>query len=206
MTRSRRLFKKVAIGVVIAFGIYLSLCIFGAIIAMQLPRLPVDTSPASVSLSYEDVSFTSRVDNVRLKGWYIPGGENLTIIVVHGGFQNRVDKTVNTLNLARDMAGAGYNLLLFDLRGRGESSGRGLSLMNIDSDIGGAVEYLKSRGCAASEIAILGFCSGAASACIFASQEHIGALVLDGCFADVRGMVTRQAAQRKIPRFLGLLL
>ncbi|GAI08132.1 unnamed protein product, partial [marine sediment metagenome] len=61
-------------------------------------------------------------------------------------------------------------------------------------------------------IYIIGFCSGAASACIFASQNSVGALVLDGCFADVRDMVADQAVLMGIPRFLvnfltpGLLL
>lgn len=109
---------------------------------------------------------------------------------------------MDTLGLARDLVGRGYNVLLFDLRGRGESEGKGISMQNIDSDIGGAIDYLKSRGFAAEKIGIIGFCSGAASAAIFASGEEIGALVLDGCFASVRGMVTRQAATKYIPKFL----
>jgi pimeloyl-ACP methyl ester carboxylesterase len=98
--------------------------------------------------------------------------------------------------------GKGYNVLLFDLRGRGESEGKGRSLSNIDRDIGGAIDYVKSLGYPADRIAIVGFCSGAASAVIFASQENVGALVLDGCFASVQIMVDRQAAERKIPQFL----
>ncbi len=93
-------------------------------------------------------------------------------------------------------------LLLFDLRGRGESTGRGRSLCYIERDLGGAIDYVKTRGYEAGRIALLGFCSGAASACILGSEEELGALVLDGCFGSVRSMVFQQAAERHIPRFL----
>lgn len=194
--------KAAAIGIAITFAVYTVLSISGAIAIMEIPRLPLNDSPASVGLTYEDVAFTSHDDSVVLRGWYIPGEENFIIIIVHGGYQNRVDDNVDTLGLARDLVEKGYALLLFDLRGRGESEGKGRALSNIENDIGGAVDYLKGRGYSAKSIGIIGFCSGAASSCIFASQECIGALVLDGCFADVHDMVTRQAVSRGIPEFL----
>lgn len=193
--------KVAAIAIAVIFAVYISLSIFGAIKTMEIPRLPLNDSPSSVGLTYEDVSFTTH-DSVVLRGWYIPSEGNFIIIIVHGGYQNRVDDNVDTLGLAGDLAEKGYALLLFDLRGRGESEGRGLSLSNIERDIGGAVDYLKSKGYPAESIGIMGFCSGAASSCIFASQESIGALVLNGCFANVHSMVTKQAALRGIPKFL----
>ena len=87
------------------------------------------------------------------------------------------------------------------MRGRGESQGKGLSMLTNENDIGGAVDFLKTRGEAA-HIGIIGFCSGAATTAIFASRENIGAVVLDGCFATTDSMVTRQAATRGIPAFL----
>jgi dienelactone hydrolase len=106
---------------------------------------------------------------------------------------------VDTLDLARDLNHKGFDILLFDLRGRGDSQGKVRSLLNIDRDLGGAFDYVKSRGFASSSIGIMGFCSGAASACIFASREDVGALVLDGCFASVTSMVYTQAAEKHIP-------
>jgi len=194
--------KVAGIVIAISFVIYVGLSIYGAIAVMEIPRIPLHSSPASVDLSYEDVSFTSRVDKVLLKGWYIPGEGNFVVIIVHGGWQNRVDLDVNTLGLAQDLVENGYNLLLFDLRGRGESEGKGLSLMYFERDIGGAVDYLRSKGYSVENIGIIGFCSGAASSLILASQESIGALVLDACFANVRNMIIRQAALKGIPDFL----
>jgi pimeloyl-ACP methyl ester carboxylesterase len=196
-------FVKIALRIIsIAAILYIGLSILGAILIMEIPRIPVNDSPASVGLTYSDVSFPTRGDHITLKGWYLPGQGDSAILVVHGGFQNRIDYDVDTLGLARELVKKGYNVLLFDLRGRGESEGKGLSLLNIERDIGGAVDYLNSRGYPTESIGIIGFCSGAASSVIFASEETIGALVVDGCFASVRGMVTGQATSKRIPKFL----
>lgn len=194
--------KPVLIVIAVILVTYMSLSTYGARAIMEIPRFPLKDSPDSVGLKYEDVIFTSRIDSMLLKGWYISGTNNVTVVIVHGGFQNRVDSNVNTLGLARDLNSKGFSLLLFDLRGRGESEGRGLSLLNTEKDIGGAIDYLEHKGYSPQNIIIIGFCSGAASAVIFASQENIGALVSDGCFAKKESMFEAQAALRGIPDLL----
>ena len=179
--------------------IYPGVCILGASAAMQIPRLPVTTSPSSVGLPYRNVSFPSR-DNIMLSGWFIPSNSPFALVLIHGGFQNRVDPTIPTLDLSHDLFQKGYNVLLFDMRGRGQSEGIGYSLSNADKDIGGALDYLKTLGYRSGQIGIIGFCSGAADTCVFASREHVGAVVLDGCFTGVKDMVNNQAAYRGIPR------
>jgi uncharacterized protein len=195
--------KSISIGLAVILVLYLGLSIYGARKAMEIPRLALGKdTPASVGLMYEDVVFTSLDDRVSLKGWYLPGRFDSVIIIVHGGFQNRLDENVNTLELARDLVQNGWSVLLFDLRGRGESEGKALSLSNIEKDIGGSVDYLKTRGYSDKHVFVIGFCSGAASACIFASRNNLGGLVLDGCFATVTGMVVNQAKKLGIPEFL----
>jgi len=191
--------KITAIVFVSILTIYIGFSILGAAASMQIPRLLVEGSPALAGLSYQDVSFFSRIDRVNLKGWFIPGEGNSALIIVHGGFQPRVDPTIDTLSLTHDLVAKGYNILLFDLRGRGESAGKGLSLSNMDKDIGGAVDFLTDIGYPAHKIGIVGYCSGAAGVCIFASQEVVGAVVLDGCFTSVWDMVSNQASTRGIP-------
>lgn len=201
-----------AIGLGVLMVVYFGLSVYGARRAMEIPRLPLSASSDSVGLDYEDVAFKSRDGSVVLRGWYLPGAGSSVILVVHGGFQNRVDEVVDTLGLTCDLVARGYSVLLFDLRGRGESEGKGLALSNIELDVGGAVDYLKNRRFCPGDICILGFCSGAASSCIFASQNRIGALILDGCFIDVPTEVTRQGVAVGVPEFLvkifvpGLLL
>lgn len=202
---STRNYKPVKIAGIVIAGIvilYIALSIYGAKMLMEIPRLPLVHSLDSTGLDYENISFTSRSDNTKLYGWYVHGTGNSVIIIVHGGFQNRVDENVDTLALTSDLINKGYNVLLFDLRGRGESEGKGLALSNIELDIGGAVDYIRGRGFSSNSIYIIGYCSGAASASIFVSQNPVGALVLDGCFIDIPTMVTRQATDLGIPEVL----
>lgn len=138
-----------------------------------------------------------------LKGWYLAGNKKFTIIMVTGMHQNRVDSSIGTLSIARDLVEKGYNVLLFDLRGRGESEGKGVLLTNADRDIGGAFDYIRKRGCPSDSIGIVGFSAGAASAIIFASQENIAAVVSESCFADVADTFIRKLATiLSAPRWL----
>jgi uncharacterized protein len=199
----KRLHVRIAAIILASFlMVYSGLSVFGALAAMEIPRQPVRGSPALVGLVYQDVAFQSRTDDLLLKGWYIPGKKAKVIIIINGGFQNRIDDNVDTLDLANDLHQKGFDILLFDLRGRGESQGHGVNLSNIDADIGGAFDYVESRGYFPESIGILGFCSGAASACIFASHQNVGALVLDGCFSSVQNMIYTQAQERHIPSAL----
>jgi uncharacterized protein len=180
-------------------ALYAVMSILSAFFAFRIPRLPMEYSLDTVGLDYQDVSFPSRVDGIKLSGWLTKGNGERAIVVVHGGFQTRVDDNVNTSGLARDLTARGYDILLFDQRGRGESQGKGRALTYFERDIGGAVDYLESSGYEKKNIVLLGFCSGAFSTLLFSSQEEVGAVVVDGCFATVEGMVIRQAAERSIP-------
>jgi pimeloyl-ACP methyl ester carboxylesterase len=195
--------KKAGIALATVVVLYFILSVAGSIFIMRVPRLSVNTTPASVGLAYDNVSFPSRGDGVLLKGWYLPGQGHSIIIVVHGGYQNRLDDNVDTLGLARDLIQRGYDILLFDLRGRGESAGTAHALMNFQQDIGGAVDFAGSKGYLRDNIGIIGFCSGAISTCIYAGEnDDVGAIVLDGCSTTVRNMVYAQAKDRGIPKFL----
>ena len=140
----RKLFK-IALSVIACLAVvYLGISAYGAREAMTIPRLPLLYNGSSLGVPFEDVTFKSRTDNVTLKGWFLPGEGSQVIIVVHGGFQNRIDDVVDTGHLAPALVARGYNVLLFDFRGRGESEGVGRSLSDIDQDIGGVVDYVKS--------------------------------------------------------------
>jgi pimeloyl-ACP methyl ester carboxylesterase len=154
--RKSRIIRSVAIGLGAFLVIYVGLSIYGAREAMEIPRLPLAYSGEALGLPHTNVSFFSRGDNVLLKGWFVPGQAGDVIIIIHGGFQNRVDDNVDTLNLTRALVDSGHSVLLYDLRGRGESEGKGQALSYIDEDIGGAVDYLKSRGYGTEDILYTG--------------------------------------------------
>jgi uncharacterized protein len=202
----KKLLKILSIVIGALLVIYLGVCAYGAKTGMEIPRRPLVYDPASLGVPYEDVAFKSRGDNITLKGWFIPGENKDVLLVVHGGFQNRIDANVDTGGLAHALAVQGHNILLYDLRGRGESEGKGRTLANIDEDIGGAVDYLVNRGFAAGDICILGFSTGAVSACIYAGRNSVGALILDGCFIDCPTMLSRQAKALGLPAFVAYFL
>jgi pimeloyl-ACP methyl ester carboxylesterase len=205
LKRWHKLYKIISIVLGVVLVLYLGISWYGAKTAMEIPRLPVVYDPAALGTSYENVAFPSRGDNLTLTGWFLPGVNKDVILVVNGGFQNRIDDNSDTGGLARALAAEGHNILLYDLRGRGESEGKGRSLLHIDEDIGGAVDYLVGRGFATDAICILGFCSGAASAAMYAGGNGVGSLILVGCFIDMHTMVIRQAQSINAPTFLAYL-
>lgn len=167
---------------------------------MVIPKLPLKGTPASVGLAYEDITFPSRDDNIALKGWFIERGASI-ILIVNGGYQNRLSPEEGTLELSKDLVQTGYSVLLFDLRGRGESEGKGLVLVNTERDIGGAIDYVKTRNY--SDIVIIGFSTGAVSALSFATQESVTAIVADGCFSNItETLIKRVNEETAIPKLL----
>ena len=188
--------------VAILFVAYFVISGLGARETMEIPRKLLVVTPDATGMKYEDVAFTSRDGDVTLKGWYFTGGDDSVIVMVNGGFRNRVDDNSDTLGLTGALVEKGHNVLLFDLRGRGESEGVARALSNIDEDIGGAFDYLIDRGHTLDHICLMGFCSGAVQACIYASRNDTEMLILDGCFISVPTMVVRQAATTMAPEFL----
>jgi uncharacterized protein len=195
--------KKVIAAILAGLVIlYTTISMIGAMLSLSIPRLSLENSLSERGLNFEEVNFPSRIDGLNLTGWFLKSYNERVIIVVNGGFQNRIDDNVDTIALSQDLVARGYNLLLFDQRGRGNSEGRGRALSYFENDIGGAIDYLRNIGYTAHHIAVLGFCSGAFSTLLFAAHNDTGAIILDGCFATVEGMIVRQAAGRHIPEFL----
>ena len=97
-------------------------------------RMPVHDDPASVGLPFMDVSFNSRRDLTDpehlLKGWLVlPKGVETTpvardtrwLVIVHGDGANRADPQAGAMGLAKAIWDLGYGILMFDMRGCGES-------------------------------------------------------------------------------------
>ena len=97
-------------------------------------RAPLNRTPKDIGCAYEDVTFTSSTDDVKLRGWFIPSGAaepGPVVAFVHGWLWNRLgnvagqvpvpDKDVDFLPATKALHDAGYHVLLFDLRNHGES-------------------------------------------------------------------------------------
>ena len=188
----------IILAVVILSGsiIYFALSFVAAIFIAKPLNVPISKTPASLGLDYEDVSFRSRVDGLILKGWYIPGVGKGTIIVVHGGKQNRADATMQLIELCGDLAQRGFNILTFDKQGCGESalSGR-KERARSEWDVGGAFDYIRARSGSGEEIFLSGISISAIATFVFASQEEgVNGIVSDSCFASTPEMLRRALA------------
>ena len=166
-------------------------------------RVAVEGSPASLGLDYEEVSFSSRGEDLTLHGWYLPSlqGESV-IIMVHGADGNRADPGVGMLDIASGLVEHGYSVLMFDLRGHGESEGNRVSAGYYEKrDLLGAVDYVKERG--HEQIGVLGFSLGAATTIIAtAENDDIDAIVADSSFADLKDVMESEFSKRtKFPKF-----
>jgi fermentation-respiration switch protein FrsA (DUF1100 family) len=160
-------------------------------------RLPITETPEICGLAYEEVSFPSRVDELSLSGWYLPAedGEEV-IIMVHGAEQHRADPNVNMLAIACGLVEHGYGVLMFDMRGHGQSEGERMSAGYYEvRDLGGAVDYVSGLGF--EDIGVLGFSIGGVTALLTAAEDNaIDVIVCDSAFANLNDMLEPQFAER----------
>lgn len=178
---------------------YLAASAYGATKAVPIPRHPIEQFPEG--MTYEDVSFLA--DGLTLQGWYFPTvqdheGEH-AIVIVNGGEMSRVDSLAGTLDLTRDLVDAGFGVLLFDMRGRGESDGKALALTHTSEDISAAVEFLRTNH---DKVSIIAYSMGAAATLIYAKDAEVTSIVSDCCFAHVAPMFVEEAVRRGNPRWL----
>ncbi len=166
--------------------------------------MPVESSPADLDLEFEDVEFTSNIDDIVLRGWFLPAeGSDDVIIMLHGNDYHRDDPTIGMLEIAGELVDHGYNVLTFDLRGHGESEVTKISRGYYEKrDLLGAIDYLKGRGY--DDIGVLGYSMGAGITLITAAEsDDIDAIVSDACFADFGEIVSSEMSRLyKIPSFV----
>lgn len=166
-------------------------------------RVPVEEATALLGLEYQDVSFLSRVDELTLRGWLLPVEDSRRIIImVHGDGAHRADSSIGMLDITAELVGGGYSVLMFDLRGHGESEGnRRTAGYHERRDLLGAVEYVQGQGF--EHIGVLGFSMGASTALLTAAEtDAIDAVVADSSFADLKDVVAPEFAKRtKMPQF-----
>lgn len=190
---------------------YTALSIYISTQLIYVPQQPLYATPASLGLQFKYVTFPSRIDQVQLKGWFIPGvlpGGKLTaqrtIIMVHGTRANRADQAAGLLNLSVALAQHGFAVLAFDMRGTGESPPAPLSLGYFEQrDVLGAVDFLRSGPLAYPDlgrpriIGGYGVSMGGATLLMAAAQEPaFRAIVSDCAYADIIPILEREVPQR----------
>lgn len=92
------------------------------------------------------------------------------VLVVVGGPQYRVGAHRQFVELARALAADGHAVLRFDVRGMGDSSGALHDFLQIDDDIGAAIDTL-CREAGVQQVVLWGLCDGASAALLYCQHR-----------------------------------
>lgn len=153
-------------------------------------------TPEEVRLAYEDVTFTTP-DGERLHGWWLPAEGKPRGIVVH--FHGNAANVTGHLALVDWLPRAGYDVLMFDYRGYGKSTGR-VTRAGTIIDGHAALDYAFARPEARTlPVFVYGQSIGGAIA-LYVAQDYpqIRAIVAESTFGNYRKIAALHA--RKLVR------
>jgi pimeloyl-ACP methyl ester carboxylesterase len=138
-------------------------------------------------------------DGVRIAGWYIPAGNGnataATVVLAHGN-----GKTKSEMLSWAEPLHAEYNLVLFDFRNHGQSSGT-LTTVGVREvrDLQAIVDWLEQTKSPPS-IAVLGVSMGGVAAIDeAATDKRVSAVILDSTHATLVGALQRELESRGLP-------
>lgn len=156
------------------------------------PGHELRATPADLGLPYESLSLET-ADGKRLSAWWVPSGSPRgTLLFCHGNAGNISDR----LDSIRILSGLGLNLLIFDYRGYGKSSGSP-SERGFYRDADTAWNYLKQiRGIDPQKIVVFGRSLGGSVAAWISQTHRPGALIIEAAFTSLQG-----AARDRVPGF-----
>ncbi len=164
------------------------------------PRTPILRTPEDMGMKFEEVEFTT-VDNVKIKGWFIPANSNKIIISNHFspgnryGFAGHLDGMdfaggfeVNFIPRYKALHDAGYNVLTYDLRSHGESGDGEGKISGVGyyewQEVLASLKFAKNK-IKDSEISVMSMCMGA-NATINAMEKQPEA------FKDIHSLILVQ--------------
>ena len=137
----------------------------------------------------EDVWITTK-DNVRLHAWFFKnrnGPAAATVIYFHGNGGN----ITNVDWVAESLAARGFDTLLVDYRGYGQSEGQSRDEHGLYEDGDAALGYVVSqRGVDAARVVLYGQSLGTVVATELAARRRCGALILESGFSSAASIAS----------------
>lgn len=148
------------------------------------PTREIEDTPASAGLPFEDVRLRTE-DGETLGAWFIPSdAARATLLMCHGNGGN----IGHRIDAIRFFHGLGLNVLAFDYRGYGTSTGAP-SETGLHADAQAAWRHLVSgRGIAAGRIIVFGRSLGGAVAARLAREARPAGLIIEAAFTSVPDM------------------
>jgi pimeloyl-ACP methyl ester carboxylesterase len=163
---------------------------------------PQDLSPEVRAWS------TRTADGLTLRGWYLPTRERRHLIVlVHGMWSSWLEMA----GLGRDLHRSKFDVLLFDLRGHGQSDPSRLYLGRRErNDIRAVMNWARKAGFADDRVGWLGYSMGASTVLMEAARNPaIQAAVIDSAYGDLPKLLNSQLTKHSgLPEWFnpGILL
>jgi pimeloyl-ACP methyl ester carboxylesterase len=141
----------------------------------------IGPTPATRGIPYVDVSFKNTA-GMTLRGWWMPGRMHETVVMIHGWTSSRRE----TFDKSGYLLEAGYNVLVFDLRGHGQSDGNYTTMGYLEpDDVRAAIDQAHALDPAA-PIALLGYSMGGALAVEEGARNpEVRAVIEDSGFSSL---------------------
>jgi fermentation-respiration switch protein FrsA (DUF1100 family) len=153
------------------------------------PARKILATPAQAGLAFEDVAIETG-DGEQLHGWWVPtpaGSAGAHVLLCHGNAGNVGDRVMH----AALLCAAGLDVLLFDYRGFGRSTGRPSELGTYRDAHAARSELLARPVVDPDRVIYLGESIGGAVALALALEHPPAGLVLMSTFTSVRDMARR---------------
>ena len=152
---------------------------------LYFPSRAIAQTPAAAGLAFADVAFDAE-DGERLHAWWVPARAPAIghVLLCHGNAGNIGDR----LPHVELLSGAGFDVLAFDYRGYGRSTGRA-SEQGLHRDARAArTALLAQHGVDPARVVYLGESLGGAVALALALELPPAGLVLQSAFTSIRDM------------------
>jgi alpha-beta hydrolase superfamily lysophospholipase len=144
-------------------------------------------TPWELGVPYEVLDIVS-ADGLRLRGWWLGHAEDRAVVVGSHGHTGRKE---DLLGIGTNLWRAGFSVLLFDYRGRGESDAWAQTLVSREVDDLQAAVAAAARRAPGAPLGVIGFSMGAAVALLAAADNpQITAVVADSSFTSGADVVT----------------
>jgi alpha-beta hydrolase superfamily lysophospholipase len=173
--------------------------VYGGVSLFTADRLTRPTNhPARFDLRSWDagaLAWSTRTDDrITLRGWYLPTPDRRHLIVlVHGMWSSWLEMAA----LGRDLHERGFDVLLFDLRGHGQSDPSRLSLGRRErADIRAVMSWAQAAGFTDDRVGWLGYSMGGSTVLMEAARNpRIQAAVLDSPYGDLPKLLKVQLSK-----------
>jgi uncharacterized protein len=188
-------------------SLYAGISVYTADRLTQPTNRPLAIDPRQLSGDVREWSYRT-LDGLTLRGWYLPTTTRRHLLVlVHGMWSSWLEMA----SLGRDLHEQGFDVLLFDLRGHGQSDPSRLYLGRRErEDIRAVMAWAHSEGFSHDRIGWLGYSMGGSTVLMEGARNpDIQVAVFDSPYGDLPRLLETQLSKHSgLPRWFnpGILL